>query len=108
MTINFPWASLLRGVLGRDEAVLAGIARLAAPGATITTLVSIVPRDGVPAVPPDGDLAAAYARHGLRLAEARPAAAAEITASGSSWAKRLRAGRARPATLLRAIREGRG
>ena len=107
MTINFPWASLLRGVLGRDEAVLAGIARLAAPGASIGSLVSVVPRDGVPAVPPDGELAAAYARHGLRLVEARPATADEIAASGSSWAKRLRAGRARPATLLRAVREER-
>jgi 16S rRNA (adenine(1408)-N(1))-methyltransferase len=94
-------------VLGRDEAVLAGIARLAAPGASITTLVSVVPRDGVPAIPPDGELATAYARHGLRLVEARPATPDEIAASGSSWAKRLRAGRARPATLLRAVREGR-
>jgi 16S rRNA (adenine(1408)-N(1))-methyltransferase len=107
MTINFPWASLLRGVLGGDEAVLAGIARLAAPGASISSLVSVVPRDGVPAVPPEGELAAAYARHGLRLVEARPATADEIAASGSSWAKRLRAGRARPATLLRAVREAR-
>ena len=107
MTINFPWASLLRGVLGGDEAVLAGIARLAAPGASISSLVSVVPRDGVPAVPPEVELAAAYARHGLRLVEARPATADEIAASGSSWAKRLRAGRARPATLLRAVREER-
>lgn len=107
MTINFPWASLLRGVLGGDDAVLSGIAQLAAPGASISSLVSVVPRDGVPAAPPDGELAVAYSRHGLRLVEARPATADEIAASGSSWAKRLRAGRARPATLLRAVREDR-
>ena len=47
MTINFPWASLLRGLLGHHDLVLAGVA------------------------------------------------------SGSSWAKRLRAGRERPVTLLR-------
>jgi 16S rRNA (adenine(1408)-N(1))-methyltransferase len=103
MTINFPWASLLRGVLGHDEAVLAGIARLAAPGASITALVSVVERDGVPGLPEPGALAAAYARHGLRLVESRPAGAAEIAASGSSWAKRLRAGAARPVTLLRSV-----
>jgi 16S rRNA (adenine(1408)-N(1))-methyltransferase len=108
ITVNFPWASLLRGVLGRDEAVLAGIAALAAPGASITALVSVLARDGVPGVPSSGELAVAYARHGLRLVEARPATATEVAASGSSWAKRLQAGHARPVTLLRAVREGRG
>ena len=103
ITVNFPWASLLRGVLGRDEAVLAGIARLAAPGASVRALVSVVERDGVPEVDVD-ELASAYARHGLRLVDARPATATEIAASGSSWAKRLRAGAARPVTLLRATR----
>ena len=103
VTINFPWASLLRGVLGYDETVLAGIAQLAAPGATVNALVSVIPRDGVPAVPPVDELEAAYARHGLRLVEARAATAAEIAASGSSWAKRLRAGSARPVTLLKCV-----
>jgi 16S rRNA (adenine(1408)-N(1))-methyltransferase len=101
LTVNFPWASLLRGVLGHDDAVLAGLARLLAPGAAGTVLVSVVPRDGVPPVPPAAELAAAYARHGLELVEARPATGAEVAASGSSWAKRLRAGSARPVTLLR-------
>jgi 16S rRNA (adenine(1408)-N(1))-methyltransferase len=101
MTINFPWASLLRGVLGHDDAVLAGVARLLAPGASATALVSVVPRDGVPPIPDAAVLASAFARHGLRLAEARPATVAEVAASGSSWAKRLRAGRERPVTLLR-------
>src|SRR5688572_29907259 len=104
ITVNFPWASLLRGVLGRDEAVLAGIARLAAPGASVTALVSVVERDGVAAMPEADELATEYARHGLRLVDATPATAAQVAASGSSWAKRLRAGAARPVTLLRAVR----
>ena len=104
ITVNFPWASLLRGVLGGDDAVLAGIAALTAPGATVTSLVSVVERDGVPGLPASDAVAASYARHGLRLVEARPATGAEIAASGSSWAKRLRAGSARPVTLLRATR----
>jgi 16S rRNA (adenine(1408)-N(1))-methyltransferase len=81
--------------------VLAGAARLLAPGATGTVLLSVVPRDGVPPMPAPVELAVAYARHGLGLLEARPATTAELAASGSSWAKRLRAGRARPVTLLR-------
>jgi 16S rRNA (adenine(1408)-N(1))-methyltransferase len=101
LSVNFPWGSLLRGLLGADDAVLAGVAALLAPGAEATALVSVVPRDGVLPVPPPEALAAAYARHGMTLLEARPATAAEIAASGSSWAKRLRAGAERPVTLLR-------
>jgi len=81
--------------------VLAGTARLLSPGAEGVALVSVVPRDGVPAIPRPAELTAVYERHGLRLAEARPATPAEVAASGSSWAKRLRAGTARPVTLLR-------
>jgi 16S rRNA (adenine(1408)-N(1))-methyltransferase len=87
-------------VIGHDDAVLAGVAALLAPGANTTALISVTPRDGVPAIA--GDLQARYARHGLRLTDQRPATPDEIAASGSSWAKRLRAGAARPVTLLRA------
>ena len=58
----------------------------------------------MPAIPPADELAAAYARHGLRLVEVRPATAGEVAASGSSWAKRLRAGSARPVTRIAAAR----
>ena len=85
--------------------MLSGMAQLLAPGAETAALVSVVPRDGVPGLPPPQELAAAYARHGLSLAEVRPATPAEVAASQSSWAKRLRAGTARPVTLLR-LRRG--
>jgi 16S rRNA (adenine(1408)-N(1))-methyltransferase len=87
-------------VLGAEPAVLAGVARLLGPGATGTALVSVVPRDGVPRVPEPDALGAAYARAGLRLLDARPATPAEVAATRSSWARRLRAGTARPVTLL--------
>lgn len=101
LTVNFPWGSLLRGLLGHDDAVLAGVASLLAPGAAGQVLFSVVPRDGAPAIPAPAQLSAVYARHGLALLEARPATPGEIAASGSSWAKRLRAGRDRPVTLVR-------
>jgi hypothetical protein len=72
-----------------------------APGAEGAVLLSVVARDGLPPVPPRDGLAASYARHGLELVEKRPATPEEVAASGSSWAKRLRAGRNRPVTLLR-------
>jgi 16S rRNA (adenine(1408)-N(1))-methyltransferase len=101
LTANFPWGSLLRGLLGEDDAVLAGVARLMAPRAEGMVLVSVVPRDGMPPVPAWASLATAYEGHGLELVEMRPATPEEVAASGSSWAKRLRAGRERPVTLLR-------
>jgi hypothetical protein len=82
--------------------VLAGIAALLAPGAELTMLLSVIPRDGVPPVPGAGAIRAAYERHGLSLAEARAATADEVAASRSSWAKRLRAAATRPVTLVRA------
>ncbi len=101
LTVNFPWGSLLRGLAGQDEAVLAGVARLMAPGAEARILMSVLPRDGMPPAPPRDALRLAYAVHGLDLFEMRQATAEEVAASGSSWAKRLRAGRERPVTLMR-------
>ena len=45
--IAFPWGSLLRGVVGRDAAVLAAIAAIAKPGAGIRAFVSVLKRAGV-------------------------------------------------------------
>ena len=81
--------------------MLAGVAQLMAPGAAATVLVSVAPRDGLPAIPEARELEEAYGRQGLTL-ETRPVTAAEVAASASSWAKRLRAPRDRPVTLLRA------
>jgi 16S rRNA (adenine(1408)-N(1))-methyltransferase len=101
LTVNFPWGSLLRGLVGEDDAVLAGVARLMAPGAEARVLLSVVPRDGMPPVPPHCELVPAYERHRLDLVEMRPATPDEVAASGSTWAKRLRAGRERPVSLVR-------
>jgi 16S rRNA (adenine(1408)-N(1))-methyltransferase len=101
--VTFPWGSLLRGVLGVDPTVLGGIARVAKVGGEIRALVSVTERDGLGVsarVDPS-----VYDAHGLRLIEARPARESEIAATDSSWAKRLRAGVARPVTLVRSVRE---
>jgi 16S rRNA (adenine(1408)-N(1))-methyltransferase len=101
LTVNFPWGSLLRGILGEDDAVLAGVSRLMAPGAEGAVMLSLVPRDGLPPLPARAALAPVYERHNIRLVEMRAATPEEVAVSGSSWAKRLRAGRERPVTLLR-------
>jgi 16S rRNA (adenine(1408)-N(1))-methyltransferase len=97
VTVTFPWGSLLRGVLGLDDAALAGLAALPAPAGRLEVLTSVMPADRVAGMV---SLTAAHAtavhdawcQVGLELAAVRPAATDEITASGSSWARRLRSG----------------
>jgi 16S rRNA (adenine(1408)-N(1))-methyltransferase len=109
VTVHFPWGSLLRGLLGPEPAVLGGIARVLRPGARLDLLVSVTDRDhGAGSRPLDAEaiaaLAPAYAREGLELGQPRPATAAEIAATRSTWGKRLGAGATRPAWLVSARR----
>src|SRR5690349_9777914 len=101
MTIMFPWGSLLRGVLGLDDQVLTGVAALLQPGASAVALFSVVPRDGVPS----SVRVESYARCGLSVVSMRAASTEEVAASGSSWAKRLRAGTARPVVRIEFARQ---
>ena len=92
--ITFPWGSLLRGVLGRDRAVMTGAAGLLAPGGRVEILVSVVPSDGIDGLPALDEracagIAAAWADVGLELTSICRATAEEVAATRSSWARRL-------------------
>jgi len=105
VTVRFPWGSLLRGVVGRDEAVAAGLASLVAAGGRIELLVAPVERDGLDGVPTSAEAlvtgaASAFRPQGFRIECTGQPAAAEIRALGSTWARRLD----RPATLIRLVR----
>ncbi|MGZ9275564.1 MAG: class I SAM-dependent methyltransferase [Candidatus Limnocylindrales bacterium] len=94
VTVTLPWGSLLRGVLGRDQAALAGVASVVAPGGRVEVLASVVPSDGVDGVDRLTASAApairgAWAAVGLELTGMRPAAPHEVAAAGSTWARRL-------------------
>lgn len=98
VTVQFPWGSLLRGCIGGEARVAAGIAGLLAPGGALQLLLAPSVRDGLDGVPVEAvELVAAvrrtFAAHGLELDLARPATDAEVVASGSSWARRLRSQR---------------
>ena len=97
--ILFPWGSLLRGVLGRDSRVQAGIARLTRPGARITALVSVTPADGVEGLAALDDaalhnIAVAFSGTGLRFLAASRAESDEVRATRSTWGRRLVGGNA--------------
>jgi 16S rRNA (adenine(1408)-N(1))-methyltransferase len=116
VTVRFPWGSLLRGCVGRDAAVAAGIAAFVAPDGTLEVLLAPATRDGLEAVPTEVEAivaaaASAFEPFGLELVDGRAAAAGEIATSGSTWAKRLAAGRngdaGRLVTLVRFNRRAR-
>ena len=112
--IQFPWGSLLEAVLKGDPAVLAGIARLLRPNGRLRVILSVVERDriqGTAALDGQGaaDVVARIAETnvGLVAEPAQEATQADIAASHSTWAKRLGAGRSRPAWLMQFRRLGR-
>jgi 16S rRNA (adenine(1408)-N(1))-methyltransferase len=105
VTVRFPWGSLLRGVVGADVAVAAGIAGMVAPGGTLELLLAPAVRDGLDGVPTSkGDLvagaAAAFHAHGFDVEDVRTPTPAEVKAGGSTWARRLD----RRSTLIRLVR----
>ena len=109
VTVRFPWASLLRGCLGRDAAIAAGIASLVFAGGELELLLAPATRDQLADLPTEPAriieaAAGAFEPHGLRVVAARPASTDEIRASDSTWAKRLLHGnRHASETLDRAV-----
>jgi len=105
VTVQFPWGSLLRGLVSGSDDILGPIATAAIGGAMLTALWSIVPRDvasaGVTPIP-DQELSRRFRANGFDVTELRPATPEEVRASGSSWGKRLGVDSRRPVSLLRA------
>ena len=102
VTVQFPWGSLLRGLVDGTSAVVGPIARLMKAGAELRVLMSANDR-GVSEITPSAVASrrVAYAEHGLHLIDARWASAGSVAESRSAWAKRLAAGRARHAVIAR-------
>jgi hypothetical protein len=109
LLVTMPWGSLLRGVLALDDGAAAGIASLLRPWGELAAIVSVTERDGLDVAGFETeafaeDLARRWAAHGLRIDAAETAGEDDIVATGSSWARRLSAGRSRPAWRLMATR----
>jgi hypothetical protein len=47
LTVQFPWGSLLRGLLRAEAQLLTSIVRVCRPGASVTLLLSVTERDHV-------------------------------------------------------------
>jgi 16S rRNA (adenine(1408)-N(1))-methyltransferase len=107
VTVQFPWGSLLRGLVDGSGCVIEPIANLMRASADLRLLMSAVDRDGFRDLTPALVTAGrdAYARHGLRLTQAGWASTTTVAESRSAWAKRLAIGRARPAVIARYRRD---
>jgi 16S rRNA (adenine(1408)-N(1))-methyltransferase len=97
LTVTLPWGSLLRGVLGLDQAALGGVAAVLRPGGSLRVLASVVPSDGVVGIDcidesAEASIRAAWRAAGLEMTRFLPATAAEVARSRSTWARRLLAG----------------
>ena len=105
VTARFPWGSLLRGAVGRDDAVARGLAALVTEWGALELLLAPIERDGLDGVPTSTaglaeGAASAFAAHGFEIERVCAPTPAEIRASGSTWARRLD----RAATLIRLVR----
>lgn len=98
--VTLPWGSLLRGLLADDPATHAAVSVLVAPGGRLELFLSLTERDrpaGAALMSRSGRaiLSRAAMRgilrrfQGFTVEEMRPATAADVVSSGSSWAKRL-------------------
>ncbi len=102
MTVHFPWGSLLRGVATPEPWFVALAARILKPDGALTVLLSVTDRDRSVGIDPIGladveRLERSYAAAGLELVAAGVATEQAIAGAHSGWAKRLNAGRDRPA-----------
>jgi 16S rRNA (adenine(1408)-N(1))-methyltransferase len=104
--VNFPWGSLLRGLVLPEAAVLEALAALGRPGARFELVISYDPEHDLAGLaggtlPPlteariDGVLAPPYAAAGLQIDSRRRMSIDEAIALPSTWARRLLHGRPR-------------
>jgi 16S rRNA (adenine(1408)-N(1))-methyltransferase len=100
VTVQFPWGSLLRGVLGADEVLLGNLRRLCSPLARLIVTVGLDPerdrfeweRLDLPRIQiadVETILAERYHEAGFRIVQAEELSAIDLSQLHSSWARRL-------------------
>ena len=94
VTIQFPWSSLLRGLVLGEARVIEPLASLLRPAGELRILLSVEERDAALGLEPldaaaVDRVAAALARCRLSPTELRPASRADLEATRSTWARRL-------------------
>ena len=102
VTINFPWGSLLRGLVVGQDSVLRGLCRLLRPGRRLEVRLNGGALAEAGLSLEEGGRRVARVLHGCGFAMARPMVMDRqaLRACPTSWAKRLAFGRDPRALLL--------
>lgn len=106
VTINFPWGSLLDGLLSGDGGLLAGLDAVMCPGATLELRLNggALAEAGWSLEDGTARVHEALAEHGLTMRAPTPLAAADLRRCPTTWAKRLAFGRDPRAVYLRGMK----
>lgn len=107
VTINFPWGSLLEGLLTQDSAVLAGLVRIARPDASVEIRLNAGALAKAGWSLEEGAIQVGHglAIHGFAMRPAVRLAAGDLRSCPTTWAKRLAFGRDPRAVYLRGARQ---
>jgi len=95
ITINFPWGSLLRGLLEPDPALFSGLAAVARLGTRLELRVNSggLQESGLTLEAACGQIASALTHSGYEVCSSSLLGSRELRACGTTWAKRLAFGR---------------
>lgn len=105
VTVNFPWGSLLRGLVEGDDRLLGGLRSIARAGATLEVALNggALAELGLP-LEPGGDRVADILRHaGLEPGPVCHLSAEQLRRYPTKWAKRLAFGRDPRAIQIRTV-----
>jgi 16S rRNA (adenine(1408)-N(1))-methyltransferase len=108
ISINFPWGSLIDGLLNGDVGLMAGLQAVAQPNAALEVRLN-----GGAMTEAGWDLAvgveqvqSVLASNGFAIRAPKPMLAAELKLMPTTWAKRIAFGRDPRAFVLRGTRQG--
>ncbi len=106
VTINFPWGSLLEGLLANDPALLAGLRRVARPNTMLEVRLNggALAEAGWSLEDGGSRVRDVLAENGFDVPPPIALRAGELKAIPTTWAKRLAFGRDPRALYLRAVR----
>lgn len=95
ITINFPWGSLLTGLLDADPALLSGLMSVAQPTTTVDVRLNAgaLAEAGWPLDAGAAHIREVLAAHGLRMKRPVPLDSGDLRVYPTTWAKRLAYGR---------------
>jgi 16S rRNA (adenine(1408)-N(1))-methyltransferase len=108
VTINFPWGSLLKGLLADDPALLDGLTSVTRPGARLEARLNAgaLAEAGWELEAGADRVRAVLGVNGFDLRPSVALAASDLKAYPTTWAKRLAFGRDPRAAYLNGVRRG--